>query len=553
MGGQNSGRGGLPRATQQRIIRLIEAGKGNAEIAGELGVNQSTISHRRKKLKNKESAIVGRTSRNDVLDHAMAVAQCIEHLQYTCASARPLESWIEKIFREAERLRYCLNSLAVCLSNSSLRRRLAAVHADIVTHAGACAPSYVETIYFAGERLYVTINMLSRHGVLFSYKSRLHPSQIQQIKEPWPKLPVLKHMVYDRKHSGCLRSSNHLLDAIRCELSLCPVVNSDDSRLYLLKETIAARAARRVAAESQATSSRDEGKDEGAVGITESRLWLALKCAIDCVTVYDRIANAIRRWSRRIGAGPPLSNFESTLALEKQHSLRLDIEPMAQLSDAIQKSTAVGTVATLALCAEVIRYIEVGNHGNEVTCACWGRSFATFHEAAFEALLRAQNTLIGHTTEGKPHLSLQNSSPETIASICKLLPPINDGGRFEVELRRERRNAVVWLRGVTVQKPTATAAASEDAAHSDDFRSVRWYGKTYSFTAKQAPAVMLLWENWAKGTPDVGDETLLLAVDHDAPPAKLSYLFRRHPAWTTVIVAGGTKGTHRLAEPAKKF
>lgn len=86
------------------------------------------------------------------------------------------------------------------------------------------------------------------------------------------------------------------------------------------------------------------------------------------------------------------------------------------------------------------------------------------------------------------------------------------------------------------------------AAHSTDFRSVNWFGQSFSFTANQAPVVQLLYENWQAGTPDVGDETLLAAVDPEAPPARIATLFRGHPAWGNMIVAGGSKGTRRLAD-----
>jgi hypothetical protein len=96
------------------------------------------------------------------------------------------------------------------------------------------------------------------------------------------------------------------------------------------------------------------------------------------------------------------------------------------------------------------------------------------------------------------------------------------------------------------------AEPPSDVRHSPDFRSVLWYGTTYSFTANQSPVVRLLYENWKSATPDVGDETLLLAVDPEAPPARLSNLFRDHPAWGTMIVAGGSKATHRLSGPAQE-
>jgi len=97
----------------------------------------------------------------------------------------------------------------------------------------------------------------------------------------------------------------------------------------------------------------------------------------------------------------------------------------------------------------------------------------------------------------------------------------------------------------------AGVASDDEVLHSDDFRSVRWYGTMYFFTANQAHVIRLLHKNWLAGTPDVGNETLLLAVDREAPPARLDALFRDNEAWGKMIVAGETKGTHRLSTPAK--
>lgn len=87
---------------------------------------------------------------------------------------------------------------------------------------------------------------------------------------------------------------------------------------------------------------------------------------------------------------------------------------------------------------------------------------------------------------------------------------------------------------------------SPEAAHSEDFRSAVWFGATHSFTENQATVVERLWIAWANNTPDVGDETLLQAVDHEAPPRSLRDLFRGNPAWGTMIVQGSTKGSHSL-------
>jgi hypothetical protein len=97
-------------------------------------------------------------------------------------------------------------------------------------------------------------------------------------------------------------------------------------------------------------------------------------------------------------------------------------------------------------------------------------------------------------------------------------------------------------------------ALSEDLPEvtaSRDFRSLKWCGTVYSFTSNQAPAVKMLVEAWRDGVPDVGDETLLQAIDPQAPPRKLADVFRGSPAWNTIIKAGVTKGTHRLTDPNK--
>ena len=86
-------------------------------------------------------------------------------------------------------------------------------------------------------------------------------------------------------------------------------------------------------------------------------------------------------------------------------------------------------------------------------------------------------------------------------------------------------------------------------AHSPDFRSVLWYNTEYSFTPQQAEIVRILWEAFECSTPDV-DATLLLSTDFTGSAAKrVRDVFRKSPAWKTMIVPGGSKGTYRLAPP----
>ena len=73
-----------------------------------------------------------------------------------------------------------------------------------------------------------------------------------------------------------------------------------------------------------------------------------------------------------------------------------------------------------------------------------------------------------------------------------------------------------------------------EVAHSDDFREVRWHGVQYRFTPTQAQCVKVLWNNWERGTPEVGDATVLELADSNS--GRLDHVFRSagqrfHEAW----------------------
>jgi len=88
--------------------------------------------------------------------------------------------------------------------------------------------------------------------------------------------------------------------------------------------------------------------------------------------------------------------------------------------------------------------------------------------------------------------------------------------------------------------------------HSGDFRSVRWFGTSYSFTKNQAACVKVLWAAWEAGTPEL--DGLTVVVRAEVSQARLIDVFRSkgkpQPAWGTMIVKGKTKGAYRLSEPA---
>lgn len=84
--------------------------------------------------------------------------------------------------------------------------------------------------------------------------------------------------------------------------------------------------------------------------------------------------------------------------------------------------------------------------------------------------------------------------------------------------------------------------------HSPDFSSVHWHGHDYTFSKGQAAIVVLLWKAWKHGTPEMKHESLLERSGSDCE--RLAPIFQGNPAWGEMIVAGGSKGTVRLANPS---
>jgi hypothetical protein len=105
------------------------------------------------------------------------------------------------------------------------------------------------------------------------------------------------------------------------------------------------------------------------------------------------------------------------------------------------------------------------------------------------------------------------------------------------------------------KKKPEQLTGDKPARHSEDFRSVVWFGCSYRFTATQAACVKVLWRNWENGTPDVGEDTILTDKEVDADAKRLIDVFRDrnspnkyHPAWNTMIISA-QKGSYRLNGP----
>jgi len=105
-------------------------------------------------------------------------------------------------------------------------------------------------------------------------------------------------------------------------------------------------------------------------------------------------------------------------------------------------------------------------------------------------------------------------------------------------------------------EPAANEAAAHNSnvRHSDDFRSVVWFGKSYTFTKNQAACVKVLWEAWKAGTPEL--DGLTVVAQADVSQTRLIDVFRSkgkaHVAWGTMIAQGQSKGAYRLSDGGER-
>ena len=129
------------------------------------------------------------------------------------------------------------------------------------------------------------------------------------------------------------------------------------------------------------------------------------------------------------------------------------------------------------------------------------------------------------------------------------------GSRESFVVAAERINAktrcqepVLFADSQSEHEPPPSREQDEEqlARHSPDFRSVNWYGENYDFTAKQAACVRLLWGAWEQGTPVLSEAYIVEQVGC----CELRSLFKRSPAWGTMIVPAG-KGKFQLRAPAQ--
>ena len=133
---------------------------------------------------------------------------------------------------------------------------------------------------------------------------------------------------------------------------------------------------------------------------------------------------------------------------------------------------------------------------------------------------------------------------KTIVEYCEQIGQVEDylPGIYRM-LSAASEAACVHFQEYLVSPSNTTAPAR----HGCDYRSVVWFGTDYTFSSYQAACVAVLWDAWQNGTPEVGDDTVLMKAECETK--RLRDMFRSHPAWRNMIIVGKSKGTHRLSGP----
>lgn len=90
----------------------------------------------------------------------------------------------------------------------------------------------------------------------------------------------------------------------------------------------------------------------------------------------------------------------------------------------------------------------------------------------------------------------------------------------------------------------ATAADEPPFRHSPDYRCCTHQGNEYNFSRAQAAVIEMLHCESRRGTPSVAGQTLLEQAESTSN--RVADLFKDHPAWNTLVIVGGSKGTYRL-------
>jgi len=80
----------------------------------------------------------------------------------------------------------------------------------------------------------------------------------------------------------------------------------------------------------------------------------------------------------------------------------------------------------------------------------------------------------------------------------------------------------------------------------ENFRAV-WFGQILTFSDAQRKCFRVLWENFLNGNLPIPHEKIINAWEGES--RHISYLFKRHPAWTEKVIVSDGRGLYWLRVP----
>jgi hypothetical protein len=171
------------------------------------------------------------------------------------------------------------------------------------------------------------------------------------------------------------------------------------------------------------------------------------------------------------------------------------------------------------------------------------RMGCTGTEEVIETLLRATVDLFNSPALLRDPYSRANILDGAVPPVARLADD------FDAESRWQIPQALPPAEELSERQVSVPEVPVAEVSHSDDFRSVRWYGNEYAFTTMQAACVQILWQAWQRGAPEMSQARIL--EDAGSASERLRDVFDKgkHGAWGTMIVPG-RKGAFRLGKPA---
>lgn len=137
--------------------------------------------------------------------------------------------------------------------------------------------------------------------------------------------------------------------------------------------------------------------------------------------------------------------------------------------------------------------------------------------------------------------------------LCRRIELVDESEVFESVLTFSNRDTV--NAGVVGDvKCVSSSEAPPDAEkerndqypcrHTDDFRTVTWYGTEYHFSVNQAACMKVLVDNWKNGNAAISGASVFESTESQSQ--FLSQVFKNHDAWKRMIISSD-KGMYKLS------